>query len=363
MAATRNQKLLSLELGRFVASILVTLYHIDKYYFNTKEYWSASLLDGVFRFGHSGVEFFFVLSGFIMIWAHQSYINNRARVGEFIFKRIIRIYPLVWLTVGISLALYLLTDTGPDRFRDPAYAIQSFLLFGQEPLGAINFPSWTLWHENLFYLFCILIFTNLRLGIAALAAWTLACMATIFVGPFGSDLFYALRPINALFALGVGCAFFLQRYRLPWARAILLIGGLGFIAQGLISNAHEEGVVLDSFWFGIASTMIIVGAVELERSGRLPVYRIFGILGMISFPLYLSHMITLPIMAQVLQMANAPAWMPPSVAAGLLLAGSVVAAIGLWGCFDRPVTGILQAWLQRRKVIRAEGAQAQSGNA
>ena len=59
---------LSLELGRGVAAVLVLMYHVDKFYFSSSVYFHNELFAGIFKFGHAGVEFFFVLSGFIMVW-------------------------------------------------------------------------------------------------------------------------------------------------------------------------------------------------------------------------------------------------------------------------------------------------------
>ena len=333
-----ENKILLLELGRGLAAILVVLYHMNNYYFNTEKYWLDSLLGGLFRFGHSGVEFFFVLSGFIMIWAHKNYIDNPKSIKVFIKKRFLRIYPLVWLTVGISLVLYIISGTGKEEFRDPLYAIQFFLLFGKEPLGGINFPTWTLWHENIFYLFCVLIFANARFGLIALSIWTIISVFTAILGYSSNSVFYAIRPLNALFSFGVIIAFFLMHRNCRFYRITALLGVFLFFYLGIDSNKYPENMFFYTLGFGFSSALIILGSVEIERSSHLSIPSYFSHFGTLSYPLYLTHMITLPVLAKILLFISAPVWMNPIVAAIIMLSASISVAVFTHVIFEKPVS-------------------------
>ena len=60
----------------------------------------------MFSYGLLGVDFFFVLSGFIIMYAHMDDERNTASVKRYAFKRLARIYP-AYLPVGLGLiALY-----------------------------------------------------------------------------------------------------------------------------------------------------------------------------------------------------------------------------------------------------------------
>ena len=70
----------------------------------------ASLVRGtdfgrLFLFGHSGVDLFFVLSGFIIMYNHIRDAKTLAGLRRFALKRIVRIYPPVMITVLLCVAL------------------------------------------------------------------------------------------------------------------------------------------------------------------------------------------------------------------------------------------------------------------
>lgn len=359
-----RSKFLALEVGRGLAAVIVVLYHIDKYYFDNPKYWHQPLLEGIFSFGHAGVEFFFVLSGFVMIWAHYDDLGRVGAVKSFITKRAIRIYPLVFLTVGLITIMYFLEPgSGKPEYRDPLVILQSLFLVGSEPMNALNFPTWTLWHENLFYVFCVATIAKPRLGLCALGLWTFACLISALIAGSSADIFYMLRPTNCLFALGVGVALFLRKRSLPFAWPILLGGIIGFFAYGVFSVGRALPEYLSIATFGGFSTLIIIGATELERSGRLVMSRKSSLLGTLSYPLYLSHMISLPVVAAIANRMNLTGSLSPIPAAICLLASAVVVAFFVHYAFERPTGRWLRAKLATRRHQEPRTAQGLSSAA
>src|SRR5262245_203366 len=87
----------SLQWLRFIAASLVVIYHVEV---------QLSRLDGIPRYdlgiGASGVDIFFVISGFIMV-----YITHGRRDGflSFMRRRILRILPIYWLGTLFVLTL------------------------------------------------------------------------------------------------------------------------------------------------------------------------------------------------------------------------------------------------------------------
>ena len=343
-----TRKFYLLEFGRGIAAILVLLFHIDRYYFNSDKYWADDLIGGIFRFGHSGVQFFFVLSGFIMIWAHYDDLGRTDKIYNFLVKRFIRIYPMVWLTVGVSALLYVASGSGNPTYHQPLFILQSLLLVGREPLGTINFPTWTLWHENLFYFACVMIIARPRIGLAVLALWSIACISVTGLMGSRADTFYVLRPENSLFALGVACAYWLRKRRVVYPSAILAIGAAIFFVFGVSTNARLGDFASDNFVYGISSVLIIIGGVEAQRQNPLVFPSSFAILGTLSFPLYLTHMITLPFVAKALRLFGATQWMPTSLAGMIMAVASIIVALLVHRIFERPVTD----WLQQNWIGR-----------
>jgi len=55
---------------------------------------------GLFGYGWMGVDIFFVISGFIMVWVTQNIDASPKTARRFLMQRIVRIYPLWWVCVS-----------------------------------------------------------------------------------------------------------------------------------------------------------------------------------------------------------------------------------------------------------------------
>jgi peptidoglycan/LPS O-acetylase OafA/YrhL len=329
----------NVDAGRGIAALLVVLYHVDKYYFASAKYWTDGVFGGVFKFGHAGVEFFFVLSGFIMLMIHRRDIGQADRVRAFATKRFDRIYPFLWAVLLVTLAMFYVKGSGGEDFRNPLVVLQSALLVGKNPFDAIVFVSWTLWHEVLFYGFCALVIGLPRVGIPAFVAWTAACLIlpmTAFEPPWPA---YVTSHVNALFAIGVGCSAALSRWTIPAPRLLLASGALLFVVNGLVTSrmgvSHTQSAALT---FGMASAMMLMGAVEAERSGLLKAPRWLVTMGEASFAIYLTHMLFLPVAAMTLARLGMTSILTPPVAFIMLSAVGVGGGLAAHFLIERPIT-------------------------
>ena len=99
-------KIYNIQSLRGIAAFLVLLSHL---YTMEKNIWGDQILSSAFRMGMSGVDLFFVISGFIMVYVTRNWNGGELyRIREFLFARITRIYPLYWFVSLITLALYFL---------------------------------------------------------------------------------------------------------------------------------------------------------------------------------------------------------------------------------------------------------------
>jgi peptidoglycan/LPS O-acetylase OafA/YrhL len=345
MNAEKADKLSNVEAGRGIAATLVVLYHTTIYYFSTPKYWTGTALNGLFAFGHSGVEFFFVLSGFIMIWIHRSDIGKPSRVGNFAWKRFQRIYPFFWFVFAVTIALlWLLPSSGQAIDRRPSIMLQSFLLAGWDPMHAVVFVSWTLWHEILFYAFCALVIAVPRIGIPAFVTWILVCAIMIFTPWRAPWPYYLTHHINVLFGVGVVLGLYMRDRRLPMPGLVCALGVAIFMSAGLLTD-YSQALPLWALrdMFGLGAALGLAGAIELERLKRLVAPNWACVLGAASYSIYLTHMLTLTLFAKVASLLHLPSLLPP-VLGFIALAGCAIGA------------GVVVHYLLERPILNAAAA-------
>src|SRR5947209_12965681 len=142
------------------------------------------------------VDFFFALSGFVLMHAHGSAIVTGNDYLRFLQKRLARIYPLHALMVIVFAVLALMVAGKPMAARivpvlDPAAALPNLMLlhsFGVTQTLSLDFPSWSISAEWFLYLlFPTLAAFVLRYGAcrAMAAAISFALMLAIVRHEFG----------------------------------------------------------------------------------------------------------------------------------------------------------------------------------
>ena len=146
-------QLQALQAYRGLAALWVLLYHVNAVSIvRLGQPWG----DGLFKEGLLGVDFFFVLSGFIIDHVHARDLTRAERGARYLLKRFYRIYPLLFLVMSAKL-LYAFVSAGagiPEQKLDAEVILSSFLLLpvaeahGGKPLIDV---AWTLSHEFLFY--------------------------------------------------------------------------------------------------------------------------------------------------------------------------------------------------------------------
>jgi len=344
VTAQPSGKLISLEIGRFFAAASVLFYHYTSL---IQDYGGVIVLDDIFRPGHAGVPYFFVLSGFIIAFAHRRDVGRRGRIGPFLIRRAIRLYPMFLLISAVMLAGFLLVPSlGGERVLTPAGLAADLLLLPHA--DAILSISWSLRHEVLFYLlFCAIIAWGWRAALL-IAAWGLGSFAASLLPAFegaavklGSTSLL-LSPLNLGFPLGLGVGWLVLSGRaIPFPRLMAGAGGallaLLWLLEWHIGKGTAHALSVLGPWGDLgylaASALLIAGLVALEPARAWRWERLWTIVGGASYTLYLLHQPLGSVLVRLLRplVGAAPltAWLLASLAA-IITAVAVHLTIEKW---------------------------------
>lgn len=347
----------SLQAGRGIAALMVVFYHLNGSIFGKPEY-DPNQMHPLFEAGWAGVDFFFVLSGFIIYHVHQKDIGKRGRLGDYAFKRFVRIYPTYWLVLAAIVPIYFLKPSFGAGFEtNPAQIAASFALWPM-PNYPILQVAWTLRHEVLFYLAFALLIAHRPTGILVLMAWALACGGWLASGAKDFPASFLLHEVNLLFFLGIATAWACDAARLrPTPAACLLIAGVLVFLRSTLAVVEGAPGALTHIGFGIGSALAIFGGVNLERGGRLPVPRLLSLLGDASYSIYLTHFLALSLSAKVLYGSHLDGLLPRTVIFIILLVGATVAGLAFHFYVEKPVLNLFK---RRHKGDRSNEVPATS---
>lgn len=351
----------SIQASRGFAALLVVLFHLGGM-IALKKYFNAHEFDVLFSAGDAGVEFFFVLSGFIIYTAHRADIGVPERLGVFLKKRFARIFPAYWIVFAAAFTVAIASPSLRGSVpHDPVVLLKSLLLLPQDPLtvggtGApVLFVAWTLQYEMFFYaLFALLILSRMAAAIVAvgLGAAYIGCAAASTCVLF--PLSFLVKDYVLLFAFGMVIARLHDRIII---KRPLVLAGLGLLLFVVISADKVLHFDALADWkiilFGLASSMMVCGLVSAEKSGHIVGNAQFlQLLGEASFALYLIHVpvISLCLKTFVFLQFDSMGFLGALVAYALTLAACVCAAIAFHTGIERPIATRLRPWTQGKSL-------------
>lgn len=143
-------KLNHIYITRFIAALAVVVHHFgqDIYPFN------KGLLYKTVHFGDEFVNYFFILSGFIMVVAYYKPNNATLFINKkkYLVNRFARIYPVYLLSLLILLLNVVTINTELYNHFGIRFLIELLLLQSWTGKPSLNFPGWTLSVEMFFYI-------------------------------------------------------------------------------------------------------------------------------------------------------------------------------------------------------------------
>lgn len=347
---------------RGLAALAVVLYHD---------------LQGAFFLGWSGVDLFFVLSGFLITRILLEHGGSAGFLTAFYARRALRIWPLYFAVLGACVLANELATTG---WPFPRAALLQHLTFTQHvqsnwgsppsPAPPTVGPLWSIAVEEQYYLLwpaVVLAVGRGRVVRAAATALAIVVLARAFGAWATAFLGRAdgLLMGSALAALVVEATDAPERRRL--SRGLLLLGALSLAPLAVYAwrwwgNPHPR-----EHWLGLPALGALwtatVGLCVLHAGHRwlAPLrWRPLRAVGTRSYALYLFHVPVLVYGPPLVHRLGVRSVLVAELLTWCLLAAAV-AASHAW--FERPILALKRHFPYRRHRVRATAAVAERGAA
>jgi peptidoglycan/LPS O-acetylase OafA/YrhL len=312
----------------------------------------------VWNNGVSGVDLFFVISGFIMLVSTRSLARRADGWRHFLVLRLVRIAPMYWLATIAKLAA-IAAVPALDRHTRPTpwNTVASFLFIPSRDAAGVIRPvldvGWTLSLEMFFYLiFAIALFFEFDPPTVVLPVMCVLAALSGLRSAHSPAIFALCDPIVLEFAAGLVVARLWMKgsiVRIPTI-VMVAIGGAGILCLSLAPaiNPFERALV-----FGSAATATLASAVSLERIVGPRIPKFFLSVGEASYSLYLTHGFVLPLVGVAVAKTRLTGTVLGLAIVVACLIASTALALACYRFVERPITDWLRELTRERFQAKA----------
>lgn len=315
--------------------------------------------DTFFGHAHLAVDFFFMLSGFVIAHAYGDRVREKGSFLPFVRDRIIRLHPMILLGAALGIVV-MVAEIYTGRTEWPPYPLLTFA-FGFVPLPAIwakhpfpvDPPTWSIFWEliaNLLFALIAARLTNrLIYGIIFLSALPVlyACYTVpglFAVGAENHILLYGLPRVTLSFFIGVMLLRFYSEGRLPWLR-MKWLGVALLIASFTVLPPKSPAAA----WFDPLAILLLYPAIILSTARWKPkLLWPAQLSGALSYPIYILHEPVLKLISAALILTHISSGDPGPLQGAARIAGVLVIA---WLClkfYDEPLRSTLRRRFRSR---------------
>ncbi len=286
---TPNKTFFGVQALRAVAALLVVLHHyltlwVEK--ISTVHREAPDWMNGT-----SGVDIFFVTSGFVMALSAPGLANQANKATTFLWRRAVRVVPLYWVVTTVkALMLVAVPTLAQKSIGSPWHVVASYLFIPSWNSRHEIFPvlevGWTLNFEMLFYLlFAVALACEIPLTMFLLPTLGALALVGAFEQPTWPAVTSLASPLVLEFFFGVILGQLTLRRRLPnpWVGAVMFVAGFAAILTIPVSRDWRF-----LFW-GLPAFAIVAAVVATEDQvgKRLPKWLLE--MGNASYSTYLAH--------------------------------------------------------------------------
>lgn len=363
---------------RGVAAILVLIYHIfEGFAFAESTNGEGSGLITALNHGHIAVDFFFILSGFVISYAYDDRWGKMS-LGGFFKRRLIRLHPMLIMGTVVGVISFLLTgcqqwsgEVTPISwvmiallltiFMVPALPGLPYEVRGNGEMFPLNGPMWSLFFEYIGNILYALVIRRLSTKLLAVLTAILGVLhAWIFVGDLsGYDsvgIGWTIDTINfwgglvrMLFPFSMGMLL-ARTFKPREVKGAFWICSAMLIAVFAVPYIAKSGAIsLNSLYEVVCIAVIfpfIVWLGACGKGGDNYTGRINNFLGELSYPLYIVHYPIMYIFYKWLIENRCYTLGDTLGLSALVVLSSVALAYACLKLYDEPV----RRWLARKYI-------------
>nr|WP_255639987.1 acyltransferase [Pseudalkalibacillus hwajinpoensis] len=294
-----------------------------------------------------GVDFFFVVSGFMIVFVYHKYTGNITKSKEFLLKRLIRIFPLYWLMLLTAIFLYeMFPNVGKMQPLTAIDLFNNLFLTTRTPLLDV---TWSLSYILFFYFVFFLYLCVPRVWKFIIPTWFLLILIAQFFYENNEVFLLSFNHIE----IGFGCfvAYMTYQNLIKYEKVWLLIGLAGFLFIWC-NNIYHFTQVNFMFMYSVFSMFILIGIIGMERNFSYKLPASVTLLGDASYSIYICHGPLIQLYMLIFLWMN----LDDMFNLLFLMVGTIVlstvSSMIIYLTLERPMTKYLQVKLLKQTLIK-----------
>ena len=334
-------KLSLVQISRAIAILFVLIGHANGLFYKQFEYdwFNISQWD---RTG--GVDFFFVVSGFMIYYLYHKNRGDPLKAKEFLLKRMIRIFPLYWLMLLATIGLFLLVPTLDSGLHLTGLVIlQNVFLFTTDPLLAV---TWSLSFILFFYLVFAAYLYRPKMMKYVVTIWL---TTIVFITLFTNHESFFLSFNHVEIFSGCFAAYMVLHFTIRFEKVLVMTGLFGFLFLWVM-NVYKvlEHELL--FTYSLFSVLIILGITAIDLKGTREIPSILSLLGDASYSVYICHGPIIQFFLLLFAKLRIYEQTGFFVYLSLIICLTTVSCIGIYLLIEKPMTKFLRKHLVKKSV-------------
>jgi exopolysaccharide production protein ExoZ len=311
------------------------------------------LLPSFLEIGGSGVDLFFLISGFIMVMVTRNFFQSASEIWRFLYHRFTRIYPMYWLYTFVVLCVWLVFPYMVNSSQSNQINILESIFLVPQNIYPILMVAWTLIYEIYFYLtFAVLLFFPKNKLLLGLSIWIVLLVAGYHFLPSSNPFVNVyFGPLVVEFIAGCLVATLYFDRRLPGNATIIALLALVFWVAGYSLLELDGRGWVRVLVFGFPAMLALYAALLYENKHDMVMPKWLQQIGDASYSIYLSHILVLAIVGRVWTLFAIEGYIDNIIMLMMMFIAVIIVGVLSFRLMEKPI--LKKARLLEKKLFPA----------